>query len=168
MKQVKDILKKLIEEVKTLYPELNIVIEYDEVDDYYEVWHDDPVLQFEDDDFAAYTGKLIRRVYKQGVRNFSFGYNHFKAIESKEYKCIESSSTIYNTYNLDISISESVEGEGVLSHPAKSREPMLVRDVIFGVRLTHAESELLVSNYETKAPSARRPECFFEKNWLAA
>ena len=71
--------------IKEQYPDLTVDYNYDADEDYYDIWHTNSQLQYEDDDFLAFIGGLIREhFYANNLFNFSFGYDHEK-FEEKEY-----------------------------------------------------------------------------------
>lgn len=67
------------ESAKERYPNLHIDSSYDDQEDYYHIWHTNSKLQFEDEDFLVFIGKLIKDcLYSKGIFNFSFSYNYLE------------------------------------------------------------------------------------------
>ena len=79
-----------ISSVRMLYPELVVEFDYDAIEDHYEIWHNGPSLQFENNEFLSVIGSLTRDLYHQDIFNFDFGYDHTKAAfcENKKQKLV--------------------------------------------------------------------------------
>jgi len=46
-----ELIKEFIGKIKSYYPELYINFDYDKELDEYEIWHNDPQLEFQDNEF---------------------------------------------------------------------------------------------------------------------
>jgi len=82
---VRSQVQKFMSEIRRIYPNLYVAYDYDEENDQYEIWHNDPKLEFEDDEFQTIVGKLVDQfLFKNDIYNFYFGYDHKKAKSLKE------------------------------------------------------------------------------------
>lgn len=77
-----ELIKKFKDKVIAHYPELYIDFEYDSELDEYDIWHNDPELEFKDEKFKKFIGKTAQEVFfDNNIYNFSFGYDYYKAQE---------------------------------------------------------------------------------------
>lgn len=82
MENVYEMIKEFISQILTRYPNLHIAYSYDDELDEYDIWHNSPELEFNDEDFSKYVGQQADGLlFKNGIYNFSFGYNHYKSKE---------------------------------------------------------------------------------------
>ena len=90
MTNIIELIKKFKDKVAAHYPELYIDFEYDSELNEYDIWHNDPELEFKDEKFKKFIGKTAQEVFfDNNIYNFSFGYDYYKAQElenkTKEY-----------------------------------------------------------------------------------
>jgi|WetSurMetagenome_2_1015567.scaffolds.fasta_scaffold423394_3 hypothetical protein len=77
------LVNQFIEEIVKHYPTLEIHYSYDFIEDEYDIWHSDFNLQFNNKEFHEFAGKLmLEYFYKNGIYNFSFGYDYYKSERS--------------------------------------------------------------------------------------
>lgn len=88
MKAEEKQIEYFVSRIKKLYPSLDVDFSYDEKGNQFSIWHTDPELQFNNDQFLKDIGWLIKEVlYAENIYNFSFGYDHFKA-KSRSYSVV--------------------------------------------------------------------------------
>ena len=81
------LIEKLVNKINFYYPELYIDFSYDERLDEYEIWHNNPQLEFQDSEFKRIIGQIAQDIlFDNNVYNFSFGYDHYKAKEIEKGK----------------------------------------------------------------------------------
>lgn len=83
-----DLIGKFINTIKDRYSELHIDYEYDPELDEYDIWHNNAELEFHNEEFISYVGKIARDIlFSNYIYNFSFGYDYYrsKALKSNEY-----------------------------------------------------------------------------------
>jgi hypothetical protein len=90
MVDIVDLMNKFKDKITACYPELYIDFEYDSELDEYDIWHNNPELEFKDDKFIKLVGEVAREIFfNNNIYNFSFGYDYYKSKEiedkSKEY-----------------------------------------------------------------------------------
>lgn len=72
-------IKEFVDKIQEKYPDLTIKYEYDSEDNTYDVWHNSEEMQFRNSEFLVFVGQLIKEILdKNGVYNFSFGYDYKK------------------------------------------------------------------------------------------
>ena len=77
-----ELIKEFIGKIKSYYPELYINFDYDKELDEYEIWHNDPQLEFQDNEFKKLVGKIAQDIFfDNNIYNFSFGYDYYKTKE---------------------------------------------------------------------------------------
>lgn len=82
-----ELIKKFVNKINFYYPELYINFSYDEGLDEYEIWHNDPQLEFQDSEFKRIIGQIAQDIlFDNNVYNFSFGYDHYKTKEIEKGK----------------------------------------------------------------------------------
>ena len=88
--------------LKSRYSDLRIGYSYDEEEDYYDIWHTNSQLQFEDAVFRAFAGGLIKECfYSNDIFNFSFGYDYVEDEKSKlNYEINVYQEELYKKINL--------------------------------------------------------------------
>lgn len=85
-----ELINKFKDKILACYPELHIDFEYDSELDEYDIWHNNPELEFRDEKFMKLVGQVAQEVFfDNNIYNFSFGYDYYKAKElenkAKEY-----------------------------------------------------------------------------------
>jgi len=73
-------IKHIISEIKKKYPDLTIDFYYDPEEDFYIIWHNNHLLD-SDDEFAIYISPLITHLHNKKFSNFVIGYDHEKTLE---------------------------------------------------------------------------------------
>lgn len=77
-----ELIKRFLNEVQNKYPSLYISCNYDKEDDLYEIWHNDPNLEYKDNEFKKIVASKAQEIlFNNDIFNFYFGYDHFKAIK---------------------------------------------------------------------------------------
>lgn len=91
-KNVINLIEEFISAVKSKYNNLHIDYEYNEQENFFDIWHNNENLEFNDNDFANFIGTLFQEIfYKSGVFNVSFGYDFYKSLGlSPRYEFYES------------------------------------------------------------------------------
>lgn len=70
-----NLIDKVISEIKKKYSNLTVDYYYDKDDDFYVIWHNNHLLD-SDDDFAIYVSPLISYLHDNNFSNFCIGYDH--------------------------------------------------------------------------------------------
>lgn len=73
-------IKYIISEIKKKYPDLTIDYFYDIEEDFYIIWHNNHLLD-SNDEFAIYISPLITYLHNKKFSNFVIGYDHEKTLE---------------------------------------------------------------------------------------
>ncbi len=85
-KGVKSMIEQFIADIKTDYPDLYIDYDYDEENDEYEIWHNDPNLEYNDARFKRIVGiKAEKWLFDNDIFNFCFTYDHSKVKKLIKY-----------------------------------------------------------------------------------
>lgn len=98
MNREMECLEAFISRIKEKYNFLNLYYYYDETEDVYFVWHDNEDLEYNDEEFPCFVGKLMEDLlYRNGLFNVTINYDYKKPAEKKvtEY-CV----TKYESYPL--------------------------------------------------------------------
>jgi len=89
------LIETFISKVKEKYPSVMIGYEFCSETGEYDIWHTDSRLQFEDQDFLKYVGKLMQEIlFDNNLFEFCFGYDHLKFKE------------LSSSYNYDVIVNE--------------------------------------------------------------
>jgi hypothetical protein len=108
-KKVIMLIEKFISEVKGRYPRLIIGYDYCSETEEYNIWHIDSKLQFKDEDFIKFVGRLMKEILlDNNVFDFSFGYDHLKA------------KTLLARYNYHVSYNVEVDASFVSNMAGKT------------------------------------------------
>jgi hypothetical protein len=75
-----NLIDKVISEIKKKYSNLTVDFYYDKDDDFYVIWHNNHLLD-SDDDFAVYVSPLISYLHDNNFSNFCIGYDHEQTIK---------------------------------------------------------------------------------------
>lgn len=76
-----EFIQEFIKVIKDKYPDLYINYDYDLESDWFEIWHNDFAIQFDDHEFLVFTGQMIKDILcRNNIYNFSFGYDYNKAM----------------------------------------------------------------------------------------
>lgn len=98
-----ELIKKFVNKVNSYYPGLYINFSYDEGIDEYEIWHNNPQLEFQDSEFKKIVGQIAQDIlFDNNVYNFSFGYDHHKT------KKIEKRKNEYSIKNTKVNTFEII------------------------------------------------------------
>ncbi len=77
-----ELIKNFVDKIRLCYPKLYINFGYDGELDEYEIWHNDPQLEFQDSEFKKNIGQIAQDVlFDNNIYNFSFGYDYYKTKE---------------------------------------------------------------------------------------
>ena len=76
-------IKHIISEIKKKYPYLTIDFFYDPEEDFYIVWHNNHLLD-SDDEFAIYVSPLLSHLYDINFRNITIGYDYEQTLKLNE------------------------------------------------------------------------------------
>jgi len=73
-------IKEVVRLIKDKYPDLTIEFEYNAESECYEIWHDNEYLEYNDEEFRTYTGKLLYDyLLSSGIINVYITYNYFNS-----------------------------------------------------------------------------------------
>ena len=73
-----ELIKKFKDRIIARYPELYVDFEYDSEQDEYDIWHNNPELEFNDEKFIKFVGEAAQEIlFNNNIYNFSFGYDYF-------------------------------------------------------------------------------------------
>jgi len=106
-------IEEFIARIKRQYPALQLGYKYDDECEYYDIWHTDDQLQYENKEFLSFVGQQISEMlYAHDIYNISFGYDPDRVsrgfsvsntsvnISIKEFQYSVSNASLGNTYGI--------------------------------------------------------------------
>lgn len=156
MKKIKEegFIKEFVDTIKKEYPSLMIDYYYDDEDEYFAIWHNNPKLQFENDNFLEYVGGLMKeKLVSNGVKDFSFAYDYYKAKEYEDNRFksfLNNIEAVFKNYNINknsfeihVDVKNSIKNSGKHYYNINNMKYKHLTDAIFNTKIFETIQEKL-------------------------